>query len=157
MQPTTLKLPELPERITFFDLRGDFVHAVAEAVQRRPGSAELTELVFHTGDVRDVADPDDTAYISPGNSLGFMDGGIDYVYSRVMFPGIEQELRASIVAMGRKTLLGRPYLRGVSFAHRRCSCRMTYLQRATHTMRSWRPCAHLPGTPGQIRNLQKGT
>ena len=44
-------------------------------------------------------------FVSPANSLGFMDGGIDMVLSRTMFPSCEKRLKALIAA------LGRPYLR----------------------------------------------
>lgn len=57
------------------------------------------------------------AFVSPANSLGFMDGGIDMVLSRTMFPktktspGCEKVLRGMIADLGHKTTLGRPYLR----------------------------------------------
>ena len=44
-------------------------------------------------------------FVSPANSLGDMDGGIDMVLSRTMFPSCEKRLKALIAA------LGRPYLR----------------------------------------------
>ena len=50
-------------------------------------------------------------FVSPANSLGFMDGGIDMVLSRTMFPGCEKRLKALIAALGHKTAPGRPYLR----------------------------------------------
>ena len=58
------------------------------------------------------------AFVSPANSLGFMDGGVDYTLSREMFPGCEKEVKKKIWELaaqdpegGHKTLLGRPYLR----------------------------------------------
>lgn len=51
-----------------------------------------------------------TYYISPANSLCFMDGGIDYALSRVLFPGIESEVKREVRALHHETLLGRPYL-----------------------------------------------
>jgi O-acetyl-ADP-ribose deacetylase (regulator of RNase III) len=50
------------------------------------------------------------AFVSPANSIGFMDGGIDYVYSRIMFPGLQQNLQKQIKNLGYTTFLGRPYL-----------------------------------------------
>ena len=50
-----------------------------------------------------------TAFVSPANCLGFMDGGIDYVYSRKMFPGCERLVKQKIQSVGIQTLLGRPY------------------------------------------------
>lgn len=49
------------------------------------------------------------AFVSPANSLGFMDGGLDLALTR-MFPGIEGEVKRAIVERGRRTILGRPYL-----------------------------------------------
>jgi O-acetyl-ADP-ribose deacetylase (regulator of RNase III) len=51
-----------------------------------------------------------TYYVSPANSLCFMDGGIDYALSRQVFPGIEPQVKQQVRALGRQTLLGRPYL-----------------------------------------------
>jgi O-acetyl-ADP-ribose deacetylase (regulator of RNase III) len=51
-----------------------------------------------------------TYYISPANSLGFMDGGIDLALSRHVFPGVEPEVKRRIRELGRETALGRPYL-----------------------------------------------
>ncbi len=61
------------------------------------------------GDVKDIP-RERTAFVSPANCLGFMDGGIDLVYSRKMFPGCEQAVKQKIRTLGFQTLLGRPYL-----------------------------------------------
>lgn len=50
-------------------------------------------------------------FVSPANSLGYMDGGIDYIYSRKMFKGCEQKLKDLIKQSNQTTQLGRPYLR----------------------------------------------
>jgi O-acetyl-ADP-ribose deacetylase (regulator of RNase III) len=39
-----------------------------------------------------------------------MDGGIDYALSRIIFPGIESDVRNIVKEMGIKTIVGRPYL-----------------------------------------------
>jgi O-acetyl-ADP-ribose deacetylase (regulator of RNase III) len=49
-------------------------------------------------------------YVSPANSLGFMDGGIDIVYSRIMFPDIEKSVKSEIKKLNILSKLGRPYL-----------------------------------------------
>lgn len=59
--------------------------------------------------VEDV-DRNGAAFVSPANSLGFMDGGIDKSL-RDMFPGCEKRLKAAIKSLGHKTALGRHYLR----------------------------------------------
>ena len=60
----------------------------------------------------DVAslDKKGTAFVSPANSLGFMDGGIDAAYRR-MFPGCEPIVKSMISAIGQRTNIGRAYLR----------------------------------------------
>ena len=51
-----------------------------------------------------------TYYVSPANSLCFMDGGIDLALSRQVFPGVEPLVKRRVRELGRQTLLGRPYL-----------------------------------------------
>lgn len=99
-------------RLTLLDLHGALVDA-ARTLQWAG-----VELLGWT-DVAEVERAPGTAFVSPANSLGFMDGGIDYVLSRVMFPGLEGRVKAAIRAAGHTTLLGRPYLpigRAVSVA-----------------------------------------
>lgn len=61
------------------------------------------------GDVQTVP-REHTTFVSPANCLGFMDGGIDLVYSRKMFRGCEGAVYQMIRTVGFETLLGRPYL-----------------------------------------------
>jgi O-acetyl-ADP-ribose deacetylase (regulator of RNase III) len=51
-----------------------------------------------------------TYYVSPANSLCFMDGGIDYALSRIIFPGVESEVKQRVRELGIENLLGRLYL-----------------------------------------------
>ncbi len=51
-----------------------------------------------------------TYYVSPANSLCFMDGGIDLSLSRIVFSGIEKNVRSMVQKMNITTKLGRPYL-----------------------------------------------
>lgn len=64
-------------------------------------------------EVRDICDVERAGriFVSPANSLGIMDGGIDRPLSRVMFPGCEGAVQKAIVALDHKTALGRRYLR----------------------------------------------
>lgn len=58
-----------------------------------------------------VPNPDrKTYYVSPANSLCFMDGGIDYALSRLIFPNIEPEVKRIVRNIGITSLVGRPYL-----------------------------------------------
>ena len=54
---------------------------------------DLPNVEIHHGDIFATA-PD--AVVSPANSFGFMDGGIDAVYTRVFGPGVQQRLQATI-------------------------------------------------------------
>lgn len=51
-----------------------------------------------------------TYYVSPSNSLCFMDGGIDLALSRIVFPNIEYLVKEKIKKLNVLTLLGRYYL-----------------------------------------------
>ena len=51
-----------------------------------------------------------TFYVSPANSLCFMDGGIDYALSRIIFPNIEKEVKSIVEKLGIKSIVGKPYL-----------------------------------------------
>ncbi len=51
-----------------------------------------------------------TYYVSPANSLCFMDGGIDYSLSRILFPDVEPEVKRRVKELAIVSLLGRPYL-----------------------------------------------
>lgn len=51
----------------------------------------------------------DALFVSPANSLGFMDGGIDAAYMD-MFPGIEPRVKSAIAKLGYTTSLGQPYM-----------------------------------------------
>lgn len=51
-----------------------------------------------------------TYYISPANSLCFMDGGIDYALSRIIFPGIEAEVKNIVKQLGFVSIVGKHYL-----------------------------------------------
>lgn len=84
----------LPEVKRLFDDMSDMHHITVDTFE---------------GDVA-LIDTENKAFVSPGNSLGFMDGGIDYTYSRHMFPGCEYALRQKIIKLGKRTDLGRPYL-----------------------------------------------
>jgi O-acetyl-ADP-ribose deacetylase (regulator of RNase III) len=90
-------------RVALVDKYGSLVDAA-----QRAGWLEA-ELLPYT-DVREVARSPGTAFVSPANSLGFMDGGIDYTLSRVMFPGVEQLVKDAIAQQGVPTMLGRMHL-----------------------------------------------
>jgi O-acetyl-ADP-ribose deacetylase (regulator of RNase III) len=90
-------------RLVLVDLHG----SVADAAHKLGWAVD--EVLPYTS-VADVPRTPGTAFVSPANALGFMDGGIDYVLSRVMFPGVEQRVKAAFASSGGTTLLGRPYM-----------------------------------------------
>jgi O-acetyl-ADP-ribose deacetylase (regulator of RNase III) len=51
-----------------------------------------------------------TYYVSPANSLCFMDGGIDFALSRIIFPGIEHRVKDVVKRIGIRSIVGKPYL-----------------------------------------------
>ena len=51
-----------------------------------------------------------TYYVSPANSLCFMDGGFDYALSRIIFPNIEHEVKHIVKQLGITSIVGKPYL-----------------------------------------------
>lgn len=73
--------------------------------------AGVDGATWEVGDVRDVP-REGRAFVSPANSMLVMDGGIDEVYSRDMFPGAEALAQARLEALtpARTTAGGRPYL-----------------------------------------------
>lgn len=75
-----------------------------ECMKKKFGS--MSPVKIYKGDIRRV-DCSGTVFVSPANSLGFMDGGIDRVLSREMFVGAESAIRAKITELGFVTKLGR--------------------------------------------------
>lgn len=89
--------------IHFNDINASFIDEIKKVFKETPN------IVFSSQQVQTIP-LDNKAFLSPANSLGFMDGGIDYVYSRKMFVGVEDRVRENIARLGFKTMLGRHYL-----------------------------------------------
>lgn len=87
-------------RVRFIDLDGKFT----EAIDRYGRENVFTQ----TSKVQDVG-REATAFLSPSNSLCFMDGGIDAAYME-MWPGIEHKAQGQMRQLGFESKLGRPYL-----------------------------------------------
>lgn len=51
-----------------------------------------------------------TYYVSPANVLCFMDSGIDYALSRIVFPDIEPYIKSFVKLLNIKNKIGRYYL-----------------------------------------------
>lgn len=92
-------------KIVFCDLNKKFIDEAAKAMEDvHPQVA----IEFRFGNVRECP-VDNSAFISPANSLGFMDGGIDAAYM-LMFDGVQSSVRHKIRSLDIQTNLGRPYL-----------------------------------------------
>jgi O-acetyl-ADP-ribose deacetylase (regulator of RNase III) len=66
-------------------------------------------VIVENANIKDVP-VEQTCFVSPANSLGFMDGGIDLVLSREIMPGIEQKVKKRIQQLNVISSMGRPYL-----------------------------------------------
>jgi O-acetyl-ADP-ribose deacetylase (regulator of RNase III) len=64
----------------------------------------------YTTRIEDYKPTKTTYYVSPANSLCFMDGGIDKALSQIIFPNIEPKIKSIVREIGIKNLLGRYYL-----------------------------------------------
>jgi O-acetyl-ADP-ribose deacetylase (regulator of RNase III) len=67
------------------------------------------KATYTLGDIRSTPQRG-RAFVSPANSFGVMDGGIDLVLSK-MFPGCEPKVKEMIKDLSHKSQLGRSYLR----------------------------------------------
>jgi O-acetyl-ADP-ribose deacetylase (regulator of RNase III) len=94
----------MPISLLFFDNKPEFTEAYEKHITF---ASENFECFFTTGDVRKVCeDLAVTIIVSPANSLGFMDGGIDMFYMG-MFPGIQNTVQDTIKTFNITTALGR--------------------------------------------------
>jgi O-acetyl-ADP-ribose deacetylase (regulator of RNase III) len=89
-------------QLTLVDIAGSLFDAAGRAGW--PGkSLQYTR-------VQDIEITPGMAFVSPANSIGFMDGGVDFAYSRVMFPGVEAEVMKRIATEGMMGKLDRRFL-----------------------------------------------
>lgn len=88
--------------IKFISIKGDFIDEV-----NKSSNYKYETYIMRLEEYKCVRK---TYFVSPANSLGFMDGGIDLCLSRVIFPMIERIVKQYIDKYGKTTLLGRKYL-----------------------------------------------
>lgn len=88
--------------ITFIGLSNDFLIKIKEYFPNAKSFNGRVEQMNVSGER--------IFFISPANSLGFMDGGIDYAYSRKMFQDVEHKIKKSFSDYGKDTKLGRKYM-----------------------------------------------
>ena len=89
--------------LLFVCLQDPTVRALSDAF------ADLPDVTCEHRDVRNVPLQPGTMFMSPSNSIGFMDGGIDAAYM-TMFEGIQNVVQAKIKTLDKRTALGRFYL-----------------------------------------------
>lgn len=89
--------------IQFVSLNAEWVHEMHKLCMDYP-KVEVLHANIKT------LPRDCVTYVSPANSLGFMDGGIDWVLSREMFEGLQETVQRRIERIGLQTVLGRYYL-----------------------------------------------
>ena len=90
--------------ILFVSLDAPTIEALADAFR------DLSHIVTcSVVDIRGLEFDPGTMFMSPANSIGFMDGGLDAAYM-TMFPGVQPAVQAKIRDLGRRTNLGRFYL-----------------------------------------------
>lgn len=100
--------------IHFIDINNNFITEIQKFFINIPN------IKFSNCSVENIP-TNNTAFISPSNSFLFMDGGIDKIYSQIMFPNVEKELKKKLSNIGLKTKLGRYYLRVGSALIQDCS------------------------------------
>ena len=93
--------------IVLVDMNNDLAKAWTK--ERRDIEGIEIKIMANTN-ILNVERKQNMAYVSPANSFLFMDGGIDYVYSRMMFPKVESRLKSALMKRKQKTSLGRDFL-----------------------------------------------
>ena len=89
--------------ILFVSIHQPTILALTEAF------SDIPNITFSLNNIRDMNFKPKTMFMSPANSIGFMDGGIDAAYMD-MFHGVQKAVQTKIRSLGKKTTLGRFYL-----------------------------------------------
>ena len=94
-------------KLVFIDRQDNFISILKDA-STNISSENPFNIDFMIADIQHVNEQD-CIYVSPANSFGFMDGGIDLVYSCKMFPKVETNIKRMISRIGLD-FEGRDYL-----------------------------------------------
>lgn len=94
----------LPPKIQLVAIDPTFVNAAKQEFEQFGALVEVSR-----GSIQDMP-YEGVAFVSPSNSLLVMDGGLDFIYSRIMFPGVEHTAQTMVRSIGQVTSLGRHYL-----------------------------------------------
>ncbi len=109
--------PVAPQiELLFFDHHPEKVESYRQVIDNLgkdvpfPPPRERIRVSFACADVRNLLQQQAVdVVVSPANSLGFMDGGIDMYYMQ-LFPGIQQSVQQRIRSFGVTSALGRHML-----------------------------------------------
>lgn len=97
----------MPIHLLFFDHTDENIKAYNEHISI---DTSQYKSAFVCSDVKELVKEYAVTFIlSPANSLGFMDGGIDMIYMQ-MFPGIQDRVQSQIAKFNIQTALGRKVL-----------------------------------------------
>jgi len=94
--------------IIFCDQKENFTKCIKKESKKFAKTKKYTLKTF-TGDIRQLSEYKNAAFVSPANSFGWMDGGIDAVYME-MFPDVQKTVQAKIKEIGLHTVYYRYYL-----------------------------------------------
>jgi len=94
--------------ILFCDIYKKFTDACSKLIKENDHLLEHFKFGVYFGDIRDLKEKN-AAYISPANSFGSMGGGIDEIYSRDMFYGIDKIVMDKISKLETKSDLNRSF------------------------------------------------
>lgn len=89
--------------IKFISLNEEWVSQMKKYFKNIPS------IISEKNDFRKIP-TENACFVSPANSLGFMDGGIDLILSRNIMPGIEPKVKKRIEQLGIMSSMYRPYL-----------------------------------------------
>lgn len=89
--------------LLFFDRDSGFPKAIKEVLEDK----EYVKVAIT--DVR-MIEREGTIFVSPANSFGVLDGGLDEIYSRELFPNAQSQVRTMIEELDTVNEYGKPYL-----------------------------------------------
>jgi O-acetyl-ADP-ribose deacetylase (regulator of RNase III) len=95
--------------IHFIDLHGDLTKHINTKLQQLNINKFIKYQALNQNIITYKNDSN-TIFVSPANSLGFMDGGIDYVLSRQMFPQVEKTVKQYIKNLNFKNIFNQNFL-----------------------------------------------
>lgn len=90
------------KKVTLVDIHGSIIDAA------RKNNWNINLCAYTS--INQIKYEPGNAYVSPANSKLIMDGGIDYMLSRIMFPSVEKKAQDIVRELGFKTLSGKYYL-----------------------------------------------